>query len=234
MINVLNVVQILQHVQHLLHSFGVLCAQLSHGIRNHGDFSHFHFNTSISQSLFYVIKGIRSGYDFKAFFFVFDILSASFQSNHHQVVLFYAGFLANCKHALLLEHVAYAAGSAQVAAVFAEYVTNVSSGTVTVIGEAANHHGYACRTIAFVGDFFKALAFQCACTLLDSALDVVLRNIVSLSLGQSQLQLHVTGGVSAAHAYSNGNLARDFSGNLAAQCVCFTLFMFNVCPFRMS
>ena len=138
------------------------------------------------------------------------------------------------ENTLLLEHVAYAAACTKVAAMLREHVTNVSSSTVTVISQAAYHHSNACRTIAFVSDFLEALAFQSTCTLLDSTLNVVLRNVVSLSFGQSQLQLHVAGRVSAAHANCDSNLTADFGSNLAAQCVSLTLFMLNVCPFRMS
>ena len=113
-------------------------------------------------------------------------------------------------------------------------MADAARGTVAVIGQAADHHCYARRTVAFVGNLLKALAFQCACALLNSALDVILGNVVSLSLGQGQLQLHIAGRVRAAHTHGNGNLSADLSGDLAAQSVSFAFFMFNVCPFRMS
>ena len=91
-----------------------------------------------AKCLFYIVISSRIGDNFEAVFAALDILSTCIQSDHHQIILAHTGFGANCEDTFLFEHVAYAAAGTQVAAVLREYVTYIGSGTVTVIGQAAD------------------------------------------------------------------------------------------------
>ena len=113
-------------------------------------------------------------------------------------------------------------------------MTHISSRTVAVIREDVEHNSRTSRAVTFVSEFFVVAAFRSAEALLDSAVDVVLRNIVGLGLGKSQLQTHITRGVTAAHAYSNGDFTADFRGDTTTDGVVGTFFTFNVGPFGMS
>lgn len=117
------------------------------------------FRCCCQTRLFNGIEGFRRGDDFVVFFGDFYVIGTGFDSDFHDLV-FISLVAGDDEEARVVEHPADAARSTEVAAGFGEFVANVGSGAVAVIREDVDRNGNACRTVAFIYDFFVVLAFR--------------------------------------------------------------------------
>ena len=115
-----------------------------------------------------------------------------------------------------------------------EGVADVRRHAVAVVRIAFGDDCRAARAVAFVGDFVEADAACRADAFGDGSLDIFLRHVVLLRLGEGELQAHITDRVSAAHAGRDGDLLGDLRGDLRADRVGLTFFPLDVFPFGMS
>ena len=115
-----------------------------------------------------------------------------------------------------------------------EDVTDIRGGTIAVIGDRRNNHSHAARSIALVLDLLVIDAADFAGSLGDGALDIVVRHIVGLRLGNDVTQLAIDSRIAAAVTDRNRDLTTDFGKDFAARCVRFALFMLDIRPLRMA
>ena len=113
-------------------------------------------------------------------------------------------------------------------------MADFAGSSVSVIGKAVNNNCYAVRTIALINAVFIVCLFAVACCLLYEAVDIIVRDIVGLSLLNKLSKLRVAGGISAAFLYCNYDFTAYLCENLGSCAVLLTLFSFNRTPFRMS
>lgn len=115
-----------------------------------------------------------------------------------------------------------------------EGMTDVSGRPVSVIGVAFNDDCCTAGAVAFVGDFIEACTAGSTYAFGDSSLNVFLRHIVLLCLGEGQLQTHVAYRITAAHAGCNGDFLGNFGGNSGADGIGFAflrlMFSHLECP----
>ena len=112
-------------------------------------------------------------------------------------------------------------------------MAQVGSGTIAVVGQGLHHHGDAAGAVAFVGDGFVVVLLA-ALSALDDALDVIVGHVQALGLGNQVTQLAVAGGVRAAHAHGNADLAANLGEQLGLLAVGLFFLAFDVIPFAMS
>ena len=115
-------------------------------------------------------------------------------------------------------------------------MTNLGSGTLTVVGQSVHDYGHAAGAVALIGDGFEVLRAAGTQGLVDGALDVVVGHVDGLGLGDHGSQAGVVGRVAGAAAFLDGN--NDLLGDLG-ECggtlgVSSALGLLNVMPFRMS
>ena len=113
-------------------------------------------------------------------------------------------------------------------------MTNICRRTVTVVRQNVEHDSCAAGTIALVKEFFVVASLGCAKSLLNSTVDIVLRDIVCLRLGKSKFQTHIACRVAAAHTDGNRDLTPNLRSNLAANGIISALLAFDISPFGMS
>ena len=115
-------------------------------------------------------------------------------------------------------------------------MADVARGAVAVVGHRLDDDGNAARAVAFVGDGFVAVALAGGGRLFEDALDVVVRHIGRLGLGDDGREAGVVGRV--GHAAALFDRDDHFLGNLRkgcrALCVLRALRFLNVMPLGMS
>ena len=110
-----------------------------------------------------------------------------------------------------------------------EEVSKVAAGPVSVIGGGLNDHCDAGRPVTFVEDLLINDAVG-AGGLFDSALDILIRDVVGLRLGDKILQFTVGVGISAALSDGDGDLLTDLCENLRLLSVGFLLLILDIVP----
>ena len=113
-------------------------------------------------------------------------------------------------------------------------MANIRCGTIAVIRDRRHDDRNAARRIAFVLNFFVVDIAQLAGSLRNRTLDVLVRHIARLRLGDNVAELAVDGGIASAVTDGNRNLTTDFCKDFSALCVSLALFMLNIRPFRMT
>ena len=115
-------------------------------------------------------------------------------------------------------------------------MTDLGGGTLTVISQCVHNDCHAAGAIALVGDGLKVLRAAGAQRLVDGTLDIVIRHINSLCLGNHRRQTGVVGGIAGAAALLHSH--NDFLGNFGkcgrALGIGSALGLLNIMPFRMS
>ena len=163
-----------------MHFYSIITSQLNSCIWNHGNFSYFCFNARISKSCFYSIIVFRSSINFKYIIFRLKIFCTCFKSKHSQFIFVMTFFIDN-ENAFRFEHPAYTAAFTKVTTLFRERVAHICSRTVTIIRHNLYSNGNTGRTITFIYDFFVCVHIRSANALIDSTLNIILRNIVFTS-----------------------------------------------------
>ena len=110
----------------------------------------------------------------------------------------------------------------------------ISSGTVLIVGKSLNDNSNSVRTVTLVNVGFVIGLVSAARSFFNNAVDVVVWNVVSLSLSDKIAELSVIVRVGAALFYANGYLASYFGEDLCFCTVCSFFFSFDVIPFGMS
>ena len=114
-------------------------------------------------------------------------------------------------------------------------MADVARGAVAVVGHGLNDDGDAARTVSFVSNRFVAVALTGGGSLFQHALDVVVRHVCCLCLGDDGSKTGVIGGVCPAALLHRddqlfGKLGKG-SGTLGVLCA---LRFLNVMPLGMS
>ena len=131
----------------------------------------------------------------------------------------------------MLKHKHDRAGLSEVSAALVKEMAHIACGTVAVIGKRFNNNGDACRTVALV---YQLLIFRAALLtgcFFDYAVDIVVRHVVCLSLGDNIAQLSVYVGVGTACADDHGKLTTYSREDLGSCLIGLFLFSFNGTPF---
>ena len=115
-------------------------------------------------------------------------------------------------------------------------MADVARGAVAVVGHGLDDDGDAARAVAFVGDGLVAVALTGGSRLFEHTLDVVVRHVGRLGLGDDGRQTGVIGRVCHATAFFDGNdhFLRNFGKGRRALCVLRALRFLNVMPLGMS
>ena len=108
------------------------------------------------------------------------------------------------------------------------------NGTVTVVGQALNHHRRTARTVTFINDGFHVRVFITAHATCDSTVQGVTRHVVRQRFIHRRAQTWVRGRIAAAQTRSGDQLANDFSKDLTALGILCRFAVFGVGPFTMT
>ena len=107
-------------------------------------------------------------------------------------------------------------------------VAHIRSRTVLIVRQALYDDGGSARTVAFISTEF---VIAVSSSLLDTALDRIVRHIVGSCLGDDLCQLEVVGRVRTALFYCNSNLSSDNGKNLSLCRIIFFFLVLNVGKF---
>ena len=162
-----------------------------------------------------------------------EVCSACLKSSLHESILVDFIVLVDDDNALIVEHEGNAADLAEISAILIEEVTNLTACTVTVICSSNYDNSNTGGAVSLVYYLF-VVSNLTACSLLDSAVDVVVGNVVCLSLSDKIAELSVTVGVSTAVTNCDSDLFTDLCEDLTLLGVGLSLFVFDIIPFRMS
>ena len=102
------------------------------------------------------------------------------------------------------------------------------------VGQRLDHHRHAAGAVALIGHLFVVILIPVAHSLFDNPLDIVVRNVIGLSLGDQVAKLAVGVGVSSALSHRNGNFTADLGENIGPLGIGRFLLTFDGTPFRMS
>ena len=236
--DVLDIVIVLQHIDELLHILQV--ALIGEGdvvLGHHGDVGGEEGVALVLQRLDHSVEVIGLAADFHHHAVSLKVGSAGLQSVHHHGILVQLLILiVNDDHTLPVKAPGHAALRAQIAVALIKGVTNLGSGTLTVVGQSVHDDGHTAGTVALIGDSLKVLGVSGTQRLINGALDVVIGHVDGLGLGDHGSQAGVVGRVAGAAAFLDGN--NDLLGDLG-ECggtlgVSSALGLLNVMPFRMS
>jgi hypothetical protein len=109
-------------------------------------------------------------------------------------------------------------------------VADVASGSVLVVGDALDDDSHAVRTVALIDHVLVVVLVLAAGSLLDDALDVVVGDVVGVSLGDEVTELGVVVGVGTALLDNDGDLAADLGEDLALYSICCFLLALDIVP----
>ena len=115
-------------------------------------------------------------------------------------------------------------------------MADVARGAVAVVGHGLDDDGNAARAVAFVGDGLVAVALTGGSRLFEHTLDVVVRHVGRLGLGDDGREAGVIRGVGDAAALLDGydHFLGDLRKGSRALCVLRALGFLNVMPLGMS
>ena len=107
---------------------------------------------------------------------------------------------------------------------------------LTIIGQGLHDHGHTAGAVALIGDGLVVIGVSGAQCLVDGTLDIVIRHINSLCLGNHRRQTGVVGGIAGAAALLHSH--NDFLGNFGkcgrALGIGSALGLLNIVPLGMS
>ena len=114
-------------------------------------------------------------------------------------------------------------------------MAHVGGGAVAVIRHGIHNNGHAGGAVAFVGNSFIVIGRAAAKRLFDGALDVVVRHVGRLRLGDDRGETRVVRRIAAA-AFLNGNdhFAGDLGERLCALGILRALGFLYIMPLGMS
>ena len=138
--------------------------------------------------------------------------------------------LVNPKEALLLVDGRYIETAQQgpVAAALIEDVANLARGTVQIVRNDLDDHRNAARRVSLVGDLLVVRGLAFAGSLLNRALNIIVRHIRRLRLRDNVLQFAVLRRICAAASLDRDyNFATDLGKDLAFRSVGLCLLIFN-------
>jgi len=114
-------------------------------------------------------------------------------------------------------------------------VANFARGAVAVVGHRLDNDGNALRTVALVDDLFIVLGIARAERLIDSALDIIVRHIGGLCLGNDSSKSGVAARITAAALLDSHDHFSGYLGEgLRALGVSRSLGLLYVVPLGMS
>ena len=144
-----------------------------------------------------------------------DVFSAGVDGDEGDLVgVRVFGFEAD--EALVVELPGDAAGLAEGAAAAGERGAELGDGAVAVVGEGLDEDGDAARAVALERDLLESVRVAAAGAALDRALDGVGGHVLVAGLVDGEAEAGVHGGVAAAFARGDGDLAREPGEDLAA------------------
>ena len=122
----------------------------------------------------------------------------------------------------------------QIPSKFIKIMAQIACRAVAVVGERFDDDRDAARAVALVDDILVAVLVVAAGRFFDDALDVLVRNVERLRLGDQIAQLAVRVGIGTALSDADGNLTADLGKNLGALLVGLAFFALDGTPFGMS
>ena len=117
--------------------------------------------------------------------------------------------------------------------VLGEVCSYVTCGTVAVVGSSLNDNCDTCGAVALVNYLFVVLTGR-AESLLDSSLDIIVRNVVGFCLKDKVTKLGVGSGISAALLNCDGNFLTYLCEDFSSLRVGLFLLVLDIRPFAVS
>ena len=235
MVNCVYIIILIELVKHLFHISNVFLAGKLYVCR--GNLCKVGSVNLVAKRDDCITNGIKilcCGVDGVLSLVTLDVLGTCLKSILHDLVLIDLLVLVNDgDNTLLLEEVAYATVLTKVSTVLRECSTNVTCGTVTVVGLCLNDDCNARGAVALVHDLFE-VDIGVIGKLLNSTLNVIVGHVVCLSLCDKIAKLRVVVGVGTACLNSNSHFLTDLGKDLGLGSVCLLLLMLNIIPLRMS
>ena len=160
------------------------------------------------------------------------VVRARFQRRFQKLVLICAG--GEQQRAAVLEQERDRAIGTEIAAVFAEGMTDFGHGAHAVVGQAIDNHRGTVDAVAFVANFFVVRAINLARAALDRPLDGVLGHVVIVGFIHRQTQARIAVDAAAAHLRGDRDFLDQACSNLAFFCILAALAMLDVCPLTVT
>ena len=247
MIDVLEVLQLFEAIDEAHDLLGVRHGHLGRRGRNHGELGALHLNALLLDSLLNGHEVGRRGVDNPLLVSILVVVSASLGDGHHELVLVSGStvradgvllvaslnFLGDHDLALALELERHGTGSAERAARMGERAAHVSRGAVAVVGQSLAKDSDASRAVAFILNGFVVRGVLAGTeSLVNSGLDLVLRQGVALRLFDSSGERRVVFGVRVAtFLRSNSDVTGKLGEQSRALSVLGSLAMLRCSPF---